>query len=140
MRWLLLLLVLPALAQAQIYRWVDAKGRVHFSQHPVTADAQAVEVDPQVIERDAATRERNARLERFQEARREEQAQAAQQRQQRRNEQMQNCRELRQQLASMPEGRRYYQDDGQGGRHYYSDEQLDAARLQLRSRLSEQCG
>jgi hypothetical protein len=30
----LLLLLLPALASAQVYRWVDGKGQVHFTQEP----------------------------------------------------------------------------------------------------------
>ena len=32
---LLALLALPALAQAQVYRWVDDKGVIHFSDRPV---------------------------------------------------------------------------------------------------------
>ncbi|MCR3766649.1 DUF4124 domain-containing protein, partial [Pseudomonas aeruginosa] len=46
--------LLPLLAQADIYRWTDAQGKVHFSATP-PAGAQRVEVRPQVVERDAAT-------------------------------------------------------------------------------------
>lgn len=37
------LLLVSAAAAAEIYRWVDAKGKVHYSDRPV-ADAQSVEV------------------------------------------------------------------------------------------------
>ncbi|WP_390889750.1 DUF4124 domain-containing protein, partial [Leclercia adecarboxylata] len=46
MRALLLTAVLvPMLASAQIYRWTDAEGRVHFGQRP-PAGAEQVNVRP----------------------------------------------------------------------------------------------
>ena len=57
-------LLLPSLALAEVYRWTDANGRVHFGERP-QAGAVQVEVKPQVIQRDAATVEREARTERF---------------------------------------------------------------------------
>lgn len=53
---LLTLILMPALASAQIYRWTDADGRVHFGQRP-PAGAEQIEVRPQVVERDDQTRE-----------------------------------------------------------------------------------
>ncbi|AEA83023.1 conserved hypothetical protein [Stutzerimonas stutzeri DSM 4166] len=50
---LLTLILMPALASAQIYRWTDAEGRVHFGQRP-PAGAEQIEVRPQVVERDDA--------------------------------------------------------------------------------------
>ena len=78
MRSLLILLVLVATPTlAEIYRWTDAEGRIHFGQRP-PAQAERIEVRPQVIERDQQTREREARSERFFQARRDEQAQQQQ--------------------------------------------------------------
>ena len=34
----------------EIYRWTDAQGRVHFGQRPQAADAERVDVRPQVME------------------------------------------------------------------------------------------
>jgi hypothetical protein len=44
---LLVLLVLAAPAQAQVYRWVDAKGTVHYSntEPPPSAKAQKLDID-----------------------------------------------------------------------------------------------
>ena len=44
-------LLLPSLALAEVYRWTDANGRVHFGERP-QAGAVQVEVKPQVIQRD----------------------------------------------------------------------------------------
>jgi hypothetical protein len=139
MRVLLCLLLLPGLAAAEIYRWTDANGQVHFSQRPAAAGAEKVEVKPQVVERDQLTREREERTNRFYDARRGEQAQAAQVAAERQAKRAEECRELRNRLASIPEGRSYYRNDADGQRSYYSDEQVDTARQQLQNRVSERC-
>ncbi|MDA7087274.1 DUF4124 domain-containing protein [Pseudomonas sp. SA3-5] len=139
MRLLLCLLLLPGLAAAEIYRWVDANGQVHFAQRPVTPGAEQVEVRPQVIERDEATRQREERAARFYDARRAEQAQAAVASATRQTQRAQECSELRNRLVQLQEGRRYFSSEANGERTYYSDQQLDAARRQLRDRVSERC-
>jgi hypothetical protein len=133
------LLLLPGLVAADIYRWVDANGQVHFDQRPAGAGAEPVEVKPQVVERDAATRERQARSARFYEARRQEQAQASAESAERQQARAQKCNGLRNALARMPEGRRYFRSEANGERSYYSDEELDAARRRLREQLAEGC-
>lgn len=139
MRLLWCVLLLPALASAEIYRWVDANGQVHFGQRPGSAAAEAVTVDPQVVERDAATREREARTQRFYDARREEQARAAAQASERKASKARECSELRSRLANIPEGRRYFKAEADGQRSYYSDAELDAARRELRNQLVLHC-
>lgn len=136
---LLLILLLPALAAAEIYRWTDEQGRVHFGQRPV-AGAEPVQVSPQVVERDAHTREREARSQRFFDARREERQQAAATADQQREARAAECRDLRRRLAQVPEGYSYYREGADGERIYYSDEETDAARRQLRTRIAERCG
>jgi hypothetical protein len=139
MRALLCLLLVPGLVAAEIYRWTDAQGQVHFGQRPEVVGAQQVEVKPQVVERDQLTREREERTNRFYNARREEQAQASAAAAQRQSKRADECRKLRQRLASIPEGRRYFRTDANGERNYYSDQQLDTARQQLQSEVAERC-
>lgn len=139
MRLLFCLLLLPGLAAAEIYRWTDANGQVHFSQRPVAPGAEQVEVKPQVVERDQLTREREERTSRFYQARREEQAQASAVAAQERAERAAECSKLRNALAEIPEGYIYYRPEADGQRSYYSDEELDTARQQLRHRVSERC-
>ncbi|MDF2074613.1 DUF4124 domain-containing protein [Pseudomonas mendocina] len=135
---LLIAALLPTLATAEIYRWTDEQGRVHFAQRPV-AGAETVEVKPQVVERDAHTREREARTQRFYDARREEQQQAAATAAAQREERAGECRDLRRRLAQIPEGFSYYRTDANGERIYYSDDETDAARRQLRERIAQRC-
>ena len=135
---LLMVLLLPGLATAEIYKWTDAQGQVHFDQRAVSG-ATPVEVKPQVIETDDATRQRQQRTDTFYKARRDEQNQAEQQAAQQAAQVAQQCRELRRELAKIPPGSAYYSVDANGKRAYYSDEQLDAARRQLSQQIAQHC-
>ena len=135
---LLTLILMPALASAQIYRWTDADGRVHFGQRP-PAGAEQIEVRPQVVERDDQTREREARSERVFDARRKEQQAAREQASQTRAAREQECQSLRSQLSQLQLGGRFFRNDAAGERVYYSDSELEAARQRLAARISQVC-
>ncbi len=136
--WLSLLL-LPGMACAEIYRWTDAQGRVHYSEKPA-AGAEKIEVKPQVMERDAATRASEERTQRFYEARQQERDEAAAASSKTQAERAQECTELRNSLASLEQGGKFYQKDAAGELIYYSDTQIENAKANLRSRLSSRCG
>ena len=135
----LLVLCLPAPLMAQIYRWVDAQGHVHFEAQP-RPGAERLDVKPQIIERDDATRDRQARTEGFFDARRQEQQQAEQASRERRALREQACRQWREELAKLSRGGRYFRTDAKGERVYYSDKQIEAARRQLAGRIDAGCG
>ncbi|MGN2622047.1 DUF4124 domain-containing protein [Stutzerimonas balearica] len=136
--WVLILALSPVLAQAQIYRWTDEQGRVHFSQQPV-AGATPVEVKPQVIERDAATLERERRSERYFDARRQENRQAAASAAAELAEREQECTVLEERLARLQLGGRYFRNNAEGERVYYSESEIEAARRQLATRIQQRC-
>lgn len=130
--------LMPLLASADIYRWTDAQGKVHFSETPPPG-AQRVEVKPQVMERDANTREHEEKLRKFYSARSEEQADAHERATQQQAEQDAQCAHLHDSLATLEHGGRYFSADADGKRTYYSDAQIDAARRELNTRLAEAC-
>ena len=51
----------------------------------------------------------------------------------------QECQQLRDRLSRLSQGGRYFSADAKGGRVYYSDEEIGAARRQLASRISQIC-
>ena len=130
--------LLPGVAAADIYKWTDANGRMHFDQRPVSG-ATPVVVKPQVIERDDATRQRQERTDNFYNARRDEQAQAEQRASKQQAEVDHYCASLRSKLAQIPAGSTYYSVNDKGDRKYYSDQQLDTARRQISERLAQSC-
>lgn len=141
MRYLLLsVLLLPALASAEIYRWTDEQGRVHFGARPGAASAQQIEVKPQVVERDDATREREARTAQFFDARRAEKAQADSRAAEAHAKRGQECGQLRDKLEQINRDGRYFRTDADGNRVYYQDAEVEAARSRLSTRIAERCG
>lgn len=137
---LVLLLLVPAVASAEIYRWTDAQGRVHFSEKPGGAGAEQVEVKPQVVERDAATREREERSQKYFDARRDERAQAESRAATARVERNQECSRLRNQLQQISRGGRYFTTDANGERSYVSEDEVESARSRLSSQIAARCG
>ncbi len=136
--WLLCVALLPSVAAAEIYKWTDANGTVHFDQRQVSGSAP-VAVKPQVIERDEATRQRQERTDNFYNARREEQAQAQQRASKQQAEVHNYCASLRNKLAQIPPGSTYYSVNDKGDREYYSDQQLDTARRQISQQIARDC-
>ncbi|WP_068829751.1 DUF4124 domain-containing protein [Pseudomonas sp. BMS12] len=137
---LFVLLLAPAVASAEIYRWTDAQGRVHFSEKPGGAGAEQVEVKPQVVERDDATREREQRSQQYFDARRDERAQAESRAASARAERSAECGKLRQQLQQIERNGRYFTTDANGERNYVSEAEVEAARSRLSSRIAARCG
>lgn len=136
---ILIALLMPGFAGAEIYRWTDAQGRVHFGERPGGEGAQQVEVKPQVVERDAATREREERSRKYFDARREEKSVADGRVAEARAERRQECAELRSRLERIQRDQRYFSTAPDGTRTYASAEQIDEARSRLSSRIAERC-
>ena len=132
------LVLLPCVATAEIYKWTDAQGQVHFDQRAASGASQ-VQVKPQVIENDEATRQRQERTDNFYKARRDEQA-VAEQRASKQQAEIDNyCGRLRYKLAKIRPGSTYYAVNEQGEREYLSDQQMDAARRQLGQQIAQDC-
>jgi hypothetical protein len=137
--WLLLLAV-PLAAGAQVYRWVDEKGQVHYTQTPPPGkDAQAVGPPPPPSDapnQDSLNKSLDADLkaqpERRAEAERAAQAQAQLE---------QQCRQAREQLAYMDEktARRLGTTDEQGNVSRVTEEQFQERRAELQRVISERC-
>jgi len=136
---LLILLCLPAAASGQIYRWVDEQGQVHFEARP-RPGAEQIEVRPQVVERDAATRERQTRTEHLHEVSRQERREAEQTARTWRAQREQVCQAWREELATLSRGGRFFYTDAKGERVYYSEQEIGGARQRLAERIASDCG
>ena len=133
-------------AVAEIYRWVDSNGQVHFGERPMTDDAQRIEVpshdrEPQAAApNEAARRARQRRmLEAFEyeRAREAEQEARAAQRASRRAEQ---CDQARQYWRRLNHPGPIYEVDDQGRRRYLDEAQRKAEQDRARPMYREVCG
>ena len=139
-RWVLcfsLLLVMAPL-HAQIYRWSDAQGRVHFGERPGQG-AEQIEVDPQVIERDAQVRQREQNLRRIMDVRSEERAAEQLKLNEQRNRQRAQCDDLRRQLAQFDKRMFWYDEDANGKRIEVDRKRVEARKAELTTLVQERC-
>jgi hypothetical protein len=138
--WFLVVSLLPAVAAAQAYRWVDDKGQVHYSQVPPPGrNAQPVGPAPPPAtapNQDALNRSLNEAKEA--EPGKRAEAERSAQAQQLRDDQ---CRQAREQLAYMDAktARRLGTTDAQGNVSRVTEEEFQGRRAELQRVVSESC-
>ncbi|MGH8496057.1 MAG: DUF4124 domain-containing protein [Gammaproteobacteria bacterium] len=142
---LILLSAAATIAAADVYRWVDADGQVHYSDRPArNAERLDVESRPTDAARIRDQQERAAALTAARGVREgQESAQAAEQASAEADIAAQravNCETARQRLQTYDTAHRLYRPQEDGGREYLSDEELDAARADARLDVDEWCG
>ena len=144
----LLVTLLAGGAQAEIYKWVDANGNVHYSDSPPPGDsAQQVQLAPQPSEESLQQgREENARRLRYQQresAARKETKETQQKEQQQSEKQaaklQSQCKEARQQLKILNMQRPVYRKNEAGEREYVNAETRADEQAQLMAAIAEHC-
>ena len=135
----LLLAVVPLVARAEIYKWVDEKGRIQYGENP-PAGVKAAPIRPEampggkprppedLLQQDAEFRRRQIEQQRADEA-------AARQAELRKR----NCASARDRLSSY-EGRRRPYKVQNGERVFMTDDEREAETARLRAQVSQWCG
>lgn len=141
----LCLLGIAASATAEVYRWVDGDGKVHYGDHapqeqhdkatPVDIKTGAAEIDP-----DAESARQQLRS--IEEGRQRESAYEAQktaQDQQRRAELAQRCKSLQNEIRHDHDVAVFYRYDDAGNRVLWTDEERLAYREKLQKYKQTYC-
>lgn len=136
----LVLLLLAGVARADIYRWTDAEGRVHYGDRPPASGAEKIveppppsplspdEVNAQL---EAIRAKRQAAAEEAARAR-EEKAKAEAERKQR----AQECAAAQRQLDAMRSAQRIRDADG----HWYTGDERIQKERELEAAIRKRCG
>ena len=138
----LLIGLLPLIAYAQIYKWVDEKGRVHYGEKPppgaksstVRQDATPPSAPSPAGKRPADVSTQDAEFRR----RQIERAQAEEAKAQDAKRRQGQCQQARTRLADAEFAGRHYTYKG-GERVFLSDAERDAALSRMRQQVSETC-
>ncbi len=126
---------------AEVYKWVDEQGKVHYGDRPLPG-AQSVrlkdvpEVTPIAGEREE---KRERLLQVFQEQRQEKREQAEAQKKQK-EERERNCNLAKDQLRNYERAGYIYDIDKKGNRVIYDEEKQAAAIQQARDAVKQWCG
>lgn len=130
--------------QAEVYKWVDEHGRIHYGDKP-HENAETVSVKEQTIatespDDDSTRREYRQRvLKSMQHERERLQEQRAQTREEEQKAQQQ-CAEARRRLADITNAGFLYQENAQGERMIFTDEQRAQATAQAEAAVKRYCG
>ncbi|HEX4975757.1 MAG TPA: DUF4124 domain-containing protein [Pseudomonadales bacterium] len=135
-------------AVAEIYKWVDANGQVHFGdQAPNKGSTQAIEIQPsepanapahaapsnEALKRRQEGLAKNLRKERLQKER------AADEQKKKSDERALYCVQFKNRLEHMKTINRFYDVKPDGSTVYLSDQQGDAYRQQLLEQYQREC-
>ena len=144
MRWIAILIsTLPMLASAELYRWTDDNGKVHFSDQPRGGDGmeQMEEPTPTKLGQGESIRQINERLDRLRtsEAERTAKEQKEQQKLQAKRDKLNaQCDRERKRLDRF-RNYRMYRLDNNGERVYYNKEEVAEKISEISEWISKNC-
>ena len=144
---LLGMIILSGIAHAEVFKWVDANGKVHYSDRKMTTQAQKLNVKTGAKSVGQNTKDVEQRLmqqkkyvnylqaERLERQEKRQEAKAAE------DKKKKVCAALRDQLKSYTQGNyRWYElDEASGERNYISDDGLEAKKVELRTEIKSNC-
>ncbi len=140
---LILCLMLPTISGAEIYKWTDADGQVHYGEKPVGPQSREVRIDTAPGAAPPDQRRRLENIKRWNAARQRERQQAREREAKRKAEEARrekHCGKLRNQLADLERGGvNWYELDAQGERRYMSEQEVASRTVKLRQRVKQAC-
>jgi Domain of unknown function (DUF4124) len=135
--------LLSQLVQADVYRWIDAQGRVQYTDRPIPG-AERVSTSTKLPGSDTA--KTTAELERLKASGSQLQTQAAAAAKQETVQQdvagarVEQCKQARERYDKSVRARRIFRTNEKGEREYLTDAEADAARVGAKSAVDEACG
>ena len=139
----LVLTLVATAATGEVYKWVDADGKVHYGDRKPASgsDSRVIELEP-APSKDANHAERSAQRRRLLDAfeaeraqREEAEAQAAAEK----REHEERCARVRRDLARFERANIVYTQDESGARIYMNDEKRRSASADARAWIDEHC-
>ena len=139
-------LTLSAVASAAVYKWVDADGRVHYSDRPPEGEAQIVNIVSRPTNRERLAARAAGDQKQREAAGQEQTKQKADQATQAAvnsdvaKSRAKQCEEAKERYRIAVDSHKLYKQGKNGERQYLSDTELSQARLDARRNLEESCG
>lgn len=135
-----------SIASAEIYKWVDENGVVHYADQPQHRNAERSEIDSRRTD-DSAARERlqaslaqsAAQRERFRENREPAEPDLVEQAKRTVELRRQSCVAAREKLTQFTQARRLYTLDEDGAKVYLNEEETNQARADVEAAVKEHC-
>lgn len=143
--YLALLLLIPFPAQAEIYKWTDEQGNIHYGDKPLTHNVEQLKIDSSPSPSKQNDSEKESRDEMRQrvtdslETDRLAKKEAREKKQAERNERRRECNRLRDIQKRYKRAGRLYNLDKKGERVTLSAEQRQKSERRLQQRINKAC-
>ena len=137
--------LLASHAQADVYKFTDDKGNVHYTDKPATLPAERLNVQSQKTDMVALQARQLEEQQRMNAANQNRQQSASQQSDKRQADQIsatdkaEQCKKARERFDSYTTSQRLYEQLPNGERRYLSDAELDAARASAKASMDVLC-
>lgn len=139
----LMLLMLAPMVQAEIYKWVDERGNVHYGERPHGAQAEELKIRNQPGKTRAADPqqrlEKQKRLLQGYERKRREDSKQREEADKKAAEKKQACSQTRDRLQAYEESQYLYRLDENGERQILTDAERAAETDRLRTDIKQYC-
>lgn len=139
-------LMFAAPSQAQVYKWTDAQGRLHFSDKaPANQKAHVVDLpapEPAVAVPDVSEQERLARQQRLVKTLEEDRLEKERQKaaaQAERDKRAAYCERFENRLTRLEASERVYRENTDGTVSYYSEADAERLKLEKRAQFQQEC-
>ncbi len=137
------LLCVTSIAAGEIYRWVDAHGKVHYGDRPGRSAAQKVEIAHPTREPtkaiDGQRRQKQQRLLKAFEIERKQKQQKQRRVRKEKQHLERDCARARKELRDIRNARYLYQKGKDGERKIFTDSQRQAATRELEDTIGKHC-
>ncbi|MCG8316342.1 MAG: DUF4124 domain-containing protein [Pseudomonadales bacterium] len=144
--WILIISLLAGNVAAEVYKWTDEQGKVHYGDRPPHQQAAEVLDMPKVKSQKTpmiSDQERLRRQRKLVDALREERELKEKQKKEaaeKQKKQAAYCSKLHARVLDSERINRFYRYDEQGERQYFSDQDADKLRQKLKDKYASECG
>lgn len=152
-RWLAVVAIFSTLlvagsAHAEVYKWVDENGRVHFGDKAPSQQKQVQTLDlpesapaaPTVDPSDEERRQRQERLTRALAEERLEKERLAAEEKQKAEKKKEYCQRFRNRMKRLEASSQVYSENRDGTVTYWKDKDADRYKAEQRQRFRQECG
>lgn len=137
-----LLLLLPISAGAEVYKWVDEQGRVHYGDKPASNSAQPLDIERAPAAPDPRREQRREKRDRLLQQFADERAAArrdAEEQARQKAARERRCEQARQRLWRYEHSQYLYEETASGERRILDDSERTRQQQQLRDHIATEC-
>lgn len=138
-----LLLLQSGILQAEIYKWIDSQGNVHFGDRPASEHAEKVDINTSVTDAQRQDAERiNREYQKlYEDFKQQDAAREAHEKQQlaKKQERQKKCRKISKYVKAANSDLAFVKYNEDGSRAYLTDDEIAAYRAEVNSTYNKLC-